>query len=206
MPVRLCIKFQHSFLRVTEATFSTWWYWHIPVRDVLWTHWFIRLLPQDPGPDRAQRTSPEAAALSLSPAGDGLDSQADLQSLCPPLRPLVLPALPLLSLPYTGHSSPERSTVTGMLMSSSLRHSFCWWGSLSCPSLSKDTPAVTAAGSLNLLRNHRGSGRAVRAHQLINRAGVVYSRLILPGTGSERSLEKGKGEGRGGAQIQPAGQ
>lgn len=36
----------------------------------------------------------------------------------------------------------------------------------------------------NLLRNHRGSGQAVRAHQLINRAGVVYSRLILPGIGS----------------------
>lgn len=185
MPARLlCITFPHSFIRVTEAAFSTCSHQDFPERDMLWTRWFFRLLPQDLGSDRAQRTSPEAAALPPSLAGDGQNSQADLQSLCPPLRPLVLPALPLLSLPYTGHSSPERLTVTGMLMCSSLWHSVCWWGSLSCPHLSKDTAMVTAAGSLNLLCNHRGSGQAVRAHQLINRAGVVYSRLILPGTGS----------------------
>lgn len=124
MPARLlCITFPHSFIRVTEAAFSTWSHQDFPERDMLWTRWFFRLLPQDLGSDRAQRTSPEAAALPPSLAGDGQDSQADLQSLCPPLRPLVLPALPLLSLPYTGHSSPERLTVTGMLMCSSL--TFC---------------------------------------------------------------------------------
>lgn len=85
MPAGLCITFQHSFTHIMEATFRTCSHWDIPERDELRTCWFLRLLPQDPGSDRAHRTSPEAAALPPSPAGEGLDSQAELQPLCPPL-------------------------------------------------------------------------------------------------------------------------
>lgn len=169
MPARLCITFQHSFKEATITAEDRVIHQALTSGSGIW-----------------QRT--EEKPWSSSTASKPCRRWAGLAGWSPvivsPLCPLVLPALPLLSLPYTGHSSPERLTVTGMLMSSSLWHSVCWWGSLSCPSLSKDRVAVTAAGSLNLLHNHRGSGQAVGAHQLINRAGVVYSRLILPGTGS----------------------
>lgn len=112
-----------------------------------------------------------------------------------PSSSFVRPPLPLLSLcrppplalaPYTApdRRGPEWLTATGMLMSSSLQHSVCWSGSLSCPSLSKDAVVATAAGSPNLLHWSWGSGLAFRAHQLINRAGVGYSHLVLPRTGS----------------------
>lgn len=48
----------------------------------------------------------------------------------------------------------------------------------------KDTAVVTTAGSSQLLHYNRGSKATVRVHQLINRPGVVYSQLILLGTGS----------------------
>lgn len=108
-----------------------------------------------------------------------------------PLRPsssassFSVPAPPSALSPYTAldRGVPEWLTITG-LMSSFLQHSVCCWGSLSCLRLSKDVAAATAAGSPNLLHSNWGSSLAVRAHQLINRAGVGYSHLVLPRTGS----------------------
>lgn len=110
----------------------------MPQRNLWRTWWCIRLLPQDPGSGRTQRTSIETAALLPSPAvGAEVDIQADAKPFSPLLSPcshpsplspssslplsLCLPAcLPALA-PYTGqdHNGPGWLMVTMVLTVSS---------------------------------------------------------------------------------------
>lgn len=90
---------------------------------------FFRLLPQDLGSDRAQRTSPEAAALPPSPAEEGLDSQADLQSLCPPL--FVLSACSASSFSPIYRQQQSWAIIGHWDADVFLASTFCLWVSVS---------------------------------------------------------------------------
>lgn len=59
------------------------------------------------------------------------------------------------------------------------------------PQEPKDRLVITTEGSLKLLHYNGGSNPAVRAHQIINRPGVVYSQLILLGRGQAVNTVRG---------------